>query len=166
MFLPGAAFLPFSIESGPKHAQHERSTSLSLPCSFQQWIHAFLSFLARTWHLRLCFVSTIACDRDACDLLCASKQSTSLRRRSFCAGSNCHRGFFLRSHFGFLLWTSGTNRGFVPFERGFRWVEPSRGGETSLGRPGSSSRETGGGSGGDPRRGRRSVVDTSGDASR
>ena len=29
--------------------------------------------------------------------------------------------FFLHSLFGFLLSTSGTNRGFVPFERGFRW---------------------------------------------
>lgn len=129
MHLPGTAFLPFSIDSGPKHAQHERSTSLSLPCSFQRWIHAFLSFLARTWHLRLCFVSTIACDRDACDRLCASKQSTSLRRRSFCAGSNCHRGFCFTHTSGFSFGRVGRTGVSFLLKGGFDGVEPGGGGE-------------------------------------
>lgn len=129
----GTSFLPCSIESGPKHAQHERSTSSSLPCTFQRRIHAFPSVLARTWNLRICFVSSIARDRDACDRLCASKQSTSLQTRSFGAGSNCQRGFFFSFTLSVSLLDGWVETVFHPFRKGV-WigVEPGRGGEDVL----------------------------------
>lgn len=77
--------------------------------------------------------------------------------------------FFFPPGLGFSYGAGGTKGCFVPFEKGVWFgVEPRRDWESSLGRPGWSLREdtrVGWGRGGDPRRGRGSVVDTPGDAS-
>lgn len=67
------------VEPGPKHAQHGRSTFVSLLGLVLPAIRSLPSFLARTCTLCCSSRPPTARDRDACDPRCASKLSTSRR---------------------------------------------------------------------------------------